>query len=116
MPHFLNDDADRDVARHVSTEGKNEKMQKLALRKGKLSVVIGGIKSAVSKFANQNNIEFKWQDRFHDHIIRSQDELNRIALCVENNVSLWEYDTYNEENKDVNKHIELKKILDDNLS
>ena len=45
---------------------------------GWLSVVVGGIKSAATKFANRNNITFGWQPRFHDHIIRQTDEMNRI--------------------------------------
>jgi len=70
-------------------------MQKTDSRKGWLSVTIGGIKSAVTKFANRNNIDFAWQMRFHDHIIRDQNELNRIACYIENNPQTWENDGMN---------------------
>ena len=75
---------------------KNEKMQKIDLCKGWLSVAIGGIKSAVTKFANENNIDFVWQTRFHDNIIRNQDAMNRIACYIENNPATWDTDCFNE--------------------
>ena len=61
---------------------------------GWLSVVVGGIKSSVTKFANQNQILFSWQTRFHDHIIRKTDEMNRIAEYIETNVLRWESDEF----------------------
>ncbi|MBR4621807.1 MAG: hypothetical protein IKO46_12585 [Salinivirgaceae bacterium] len=61
---------------------------------GWLSVVVGGIKSAATKFANRNNITFGWQPRFHDHIIRQTDEMNRIAEYIETNVLRWESDEF----------------------
>ena len=73
----------------------NQKMQETDALKGWLSVTIGGIKSAVTKFANQNNIEFAWQTRFDDRIIRNQYEMNRIAEYIENNVALWCNDCFN---------------------
>lgn len=72
----------------------NEQMQNISKCKGQLSVVIGGLKRSISKFANENNIPFAWQTRFHDHIVRNQDELNRIATYIENNVAQWQLDEY----------------------
>ncbi len=74
--------------------GKNPKMQDIANQSGWLSVCIGGIKSAVTKYARENNIHFEWQSRFHDHIIRDTDEMNRIADYIENNVARWESDNF----------------------
>jgi REP element-mobilizing transposase RayT len=92
----------RDGARPVSTDngidkniGNNEKMQQIDKRKGWLSIVIGGFKSAITKFANHHRIDFMWQTRFHDRIIRSQDELNRIAEYIENNPINWDNDCFN---------------------
>ena len=76
----------------------NKKMQETDALKGWLSVTIGGIKSAVTKFANENNIDFAWQTRFDDRVIRNQDEMNRIAYYIENNVALWDKDCFNEIN------------------
>ena len=76
------------------SETVNEKMQCISQRKNKLSFAIGNFKSAVTKFANQNQILFSWQTRFHDHIIRKTDEMNRIAEYIETNVLHWESDEF----------------------
>ena len=69
-------------------------MQQISKRRGLLSTTIGGIKRAVSCFANQNAIPFAWQPRFHDRIIRTTDEMNRIAHYIENNVAKWQCDDF----------------------
>lgn len=60
-----------------------------------LSVIIGGLKRAVTLFARRNNIEFGWQSRYHDHIIRGVNDGNKIANYIENNVARWANDCYN---------------------
>ena len=70
----------------------DEKMQFVSHHRGLLSTTIGGLKRAITRYARQNNIPFAWQTRFHDHIIRDTDEMNRIAKYIENNVAKWEYD------------------------
>ncbi|MBP1677427.1 MAG: hypothetical protein H6Q20_1986 [Bacteroidetes bacterium] len=93
----------QNAACHVSTNEnetngkravKNEKMQNIAEQCGLLSTTIGGLKSALTKYANLNKITFGWQTRFHDHIIRSQEEMNKIATYIENNVTTWENDKF----------------------
>ena len=76
------------------TNEKNAFMQEIANMQGWLSVAVGGFKSAVTKYAGENNIEFGWQTRFHDHIIRNQKEMNRIAEYIENNVAKWKEDCF----------------------
>lgn len=76
----------------TATEGKDKKMQEIANKQGRLSTAIGGFKQAVTRFARQNDIPFAWQSLFHDHIIRDQNEMNRIAEYIENNVAKWESD------------------------
>ena len=66
----------------------------IANMQGWLSVVVGGIKSAVTKFANERGIPFVWQTRFHDHIVRDICEMNQIADYIENNVQKWEMDKF----------------------
>ena len=94
----------RDAIYDVSTEkpqnampSKNEKMQSIANQCGRLSHVISNFKSVVTRYANQNNIQFGWQSRFHDHIIRNQDECNRIADYIENNPYNWASDRNNDD-------------------
>ena len=61
---------------------------------GNLASVVRGIKSAVTKYANEHDIPFAWQSRYHDHIIRNQLEMNRIADYVQNNPMKWEMDRF----------------------
>ena len=60
-----------------------------------LASVIRGFKIGVTKFSHQNNIPFEWQPRFHDRIIRNQEEMNRIAQYIEENISRWDFDKLN---------------------
>lgn len=61
-----------------------------------LGVVVGGYKQAVTRYARRNNIEFGWQSRYHDHIIRDVHDGNRIAEYIENNVARWANDCFYE--------------------
>ena len=83
---------------HDSRIGKdleiNEEMQHRANRCGRLSHMIGQFKSAVTKYANEKEIPFAWQSRFHDHIIRNHIEMNHIADYIENNPARWESDKF----------------------
>ena len=56
----------RDAACHVSTDDilKNKKMQDIAKKCGRLSAIVGGLKSEITRFANRNNLPFAWQTRF----------------------------------------------------
>ena len=85
-----------DVARYVSTNptDKNEYMAERSPKQGSLAAVIRGLKSAVTKYANENEILFAWQPRFHDHIVRDTPEMNRIADYIENNVANWKDDEF----------------------
>lgn len=85
-----------DVARYVSTNEteKDEHMAERSPKRGSLAAVIRGLKSAVTKYANENEILFAWQPRFHDHIIRNNGELNQIASYIENNVANWKDDDF----------------------
>ena len=84
----------RDVPWRVSTTGKNETMQNIANKQGRLSTVIGGFKQSITRFANVNDFPFAWQPRFHDHIVRDTPEMNRIANYIENNVTNWKDDEF----------------------
>ncbi len=60
----------------------------------RLSRAVGGIKSAVTKFAHERAYEFAWQPNFHDHIIRNQREYDFIANYIATNVENWQSDRY----------------------
>jgi len=59
-----------------------------------LASVIRGFKSTVTTFARKNDIPFDWQTRFHDHIIRTDDEYYRIADYIINNPGNWQQDKF----------------------
>ncbi len=62
-----------------------------------LASIIRGYKSAVTTYARKNNIEFDWQSRFHDHIIRSMDDYHRISNYIMNNPAKWQEDKFYQE-------------------
>ena len=61
-----------------------------------LGVVIGGYKQSVTRYARRNNISFEWQSRFHDHIIRGSKDGRLISEYINNNVTNWASDCFND--------------------
>jgi REP element-mobilizing transposase RayT len=57
-----------------------------------LASVIRGFKIGVKKYAIENKIEFDWQPRFHDHVIRDERALFRIREYIRNNPVNWSGD------------------------
>ncbi|MBO3097734.1 transposase [Gelidibacter pelagius] len=62
--------------------------------KNSISSIIGGYKSAVTKHANRLNLEFGWQTRFYDHIIRNERAFNTISNYIKNNPKKWGEDKF----------------------
>ena len=54
-----------------------------------LAAIIRAFKSSVKRHTNQNNVEFAWQARFHDRIIRSQQELDGVRNYIAQNPEQW---------------------------
>jgi REP element-mobilizing transposase RayT len=83
---------------NVSTDtvAKNQ-MSAISPKTGSLSVAVRSFKSAVSKMAHNAGHEFGWQERFWDHIIRDETELNRIRNYIRANPSNWENDRNNDD-------------------
>jgi len=59
-----------------------------------LASIVRGYKIGVTKFANQNHIPFKWQTRYHDHVIRDTPEHERIHEYILTNPQNWEEDEF----------------------
>jgi len=62
-----------------------------------ISSFVAGFKSSVTKQINELRQTPKfhvWQSRFHDHIIRSDDEYQRIYNYIVNNPANWGKDKY----------------------
>ena len=97
----LDFDFDLDKTRHAlslrekTTESKTFGQQRFQNPgKNSVSSIIGSYKSAVTKHANRLGLQFGWQTRFHDNIIKNDNEFNRIANYIENNISNWNDDKF----------------------
>lgn len=83
-----------DVACNIPTT-KNQYMASISPKPGTLSAMIRSYKSAVTKRCHDNHISnFGWQSRFHDHIIRNQEEFDRIERYIMENTANWETDKF----------------------
>jgi hypothetical protein len=76
------------------TPHKNKSMAEISPKRGSLLSVLRSYKSAVTRYANQNKLEFGWQPRFHDHIVKEGDEYNRIFENISNNPHNWQGDNF----------------------
>jgi len=54
-----------------------------------LASIIRGYKTGVKKYATLNMIDFAWQSRFHDHVIRNDGSFQHISGYIQNNPSNW---------------------------
>lgn len=54
-----------------------------------LGAVIRAYKSSVKRYANQNGIQFAWQSRYHDSIIRDENTIDAIRQYIRNNPTRW---------------------------
>ncbi len=62
-----------------------------SLQKHNLGNIIGSFKSAVTNIAHKtNNLDFSWQPRYYDRIIRNEKELFRIRKYITDNPLHWE--------------------------
>jgi putative transposase len=73
---------------------KNKIMADISPKPGSLSTIIRSFKSSVTKWCNQNKIQFGWQSRFHDHITRNNNEFRRIQNYIINNPVNWKEDKF----------------------
>ncbi len=55
-----------------------------------LSSIIGGLKSGVKRYANQNNFLFDWSPGFYEHIIRTPESYKNIKYYIRNNIKKWD--------------------------
>ena len=65
-----------------------------------LSELIGAFKTTSSKRIREGGLtSFQWQRSFHDHVIRDDEDLNRIREYIRENTARWELDEENPENR-----------------
>lgn len=58
-----------------------------------LTTVVGAYKSAVTRAVRRTGAAFAWQERFHDHVIRSEKALHSIQTYIEAYPALWKEDS-----------------------
>jgi REP element-mobilizing transposase RayT len=111
--HGINDllDDKRNAGRIVETQNfaslslppsppplpKQQPKNKFGPQSQNLASIIRGYKSGVTKFARNNKINFAWQSRFHDHIIRDDASCQRIRNYIINNPENWPNDKFNKD-------------------
>ena len=57
-----------------------------------LGSIVRGFKIGVTKYAHRQNIEFFWQARFYEHIIKTDEALRNIRGYIKNNPLNWARD------------------------
>lgn len=62
--------------------------------KNTISSIVGSYKSAVTKHSRRLGLDFSWQVRFHDYIIRNDGEYQRINDYIEGNPANWAEDKF----------------------
>ncbi len=77
-----------------NSDDQNEYFQKISPKYGSLGSVIRSYKSVCTRLIRQDlsDVGFKWQDRFHDHIIRNENALSGIANYIRMNPVNWNKD------------------------
>ena len=61
-----------------------------------LGSVIRGFKSSLKRYANENNIDFAWQERFYDRILRNNDDVANVRRYIIDNPVNWDDDELND--------------------
>ena len=60
-----------------------------------ISSIANHFKGRITKYTNKEKIEFEWQSRFYDHIIRNQKEYETIQHYIQTNPQNWDTDKFN---------------------
>ena len=55
--------------------------------------IVRGFKIGVTKYARNHGIDFAWQTRYYDHIVRNEQAYNRILFYIQNNINQWNKDS-----------------------
>ena len=59
-----------------------------------LASIVRGFKIGVSTNCRKTKSPFAWQPRYHDHIIRNEEEFQRISDYIKTNPKNWEKDKF----------------------
>jgi len=64
-------------------------LNKFGPQRNNLGSIIRGYKSSVKSYAIDNNIEFLWQSKYYDRVIRNEKEYWNIKEYIRNNPDHW---------------------------
>lgn len=81
-----------DYAKYSEFEVQMINKNKFASQSKNLASIIRGFKSSVTIFARDNKIDFDWQPRFYEHIIRDIEDYQRISKYIIANPAKWNED------------------------
>ena len=84
-----------DVRTGIVGTGHALSLPNAALSLPSLSTIVGSYKSAVTKHCNRLGLPSGWQSRFHDVIVKSENDYERIKNYIINNPSNWKNDDFN---------------------
>ena len=79
---------------------KREKFKRIAEldnvrpKANSLGAIVGSFKSVITRWCGAQNMEFNWQPRFHDRIIRGKNSLKAIRQYIKDNPANWCKDTF----------------------
>lgn len=59
-----------------------------------LSRYVSSFKGAITKYAKALGLEFAWQPRYYDHLIRGNADRNNICEYINSNVARWQKDCF----------------------
>jgi putative transposase len=73
-------------------------INKFGPQRNNLASIIRGYKSSVKQYATINNLDFLWQPKYYDRVIRNEQEYLNIKEYIYNNVDNWFSNKNNFEN------------------
>lgn len=83
---------------HINKDDDNDwHPNRFGQQSNNLAAIIRGFKSSVKRYANNHEIVFHWQPRFHDHIITNEKALFAIRNYIKRNPENWPRGKNNEQ-------------------
>jgi len=84
---------------YINREDKIDwQINKFGSQSRNLASIIRGYKASVKTYATTNNIEFAWQPRYYDRVIRNEKEYANVREYIFNNADNWLLNGDNEDN------------------
>lgn len=84
---------------HVETSRRDVSTSKPRLKSNSLGAIVNQIKSVCTKRIRAAGfVDFGWQPGYYDHIIRDDEDLNRVREYINGNPYHWDEDEENPAN------------------